>query len=165
MAVFTYRMPAGIPGGINRAEVATVEAQQLDTTNYPTSYGVPVAIDATSKNLRKIIGGDAAAAVKGFYVRPYPTSNGSSSDGLGTVTPPTSGVANVLRRGYMTVKNNVGTPAKGGQVYVRVTANGGNTIIGGVEATSDSTNTIAPAGCFFTGAADASGNVEIEFNL
>jgi hypothetical protein len=36
----------------------------------------------------------------------------------------------------------VGTPTAGGNVYIRVVANGGNTIIGGFEATADSTNTI-----------------------
>jgi hypothetical protein len=161
--VFTFRMPVGVPGTINRAQTATVEAAILDTTNYPTAYGVPVAIDATSKNARKIIGGDAAAAIFGMYVRPYPTNN--STDGLGTSTPPVSGIASILKRGYMIAKLNVGTAAKNGTVYVRVTANGGNTIIGGIEATSDSTNTITMANAYFTGSADANGNVEIAFNL
>lgn len=160
---FLYRMPAGIPGSITRAGVATVEAVILDVTNFPTVFGVPVAIDATSKNARKIIAGDVIASVYGFYVRPYPTNN--SQDGLGTSTPPVSGIGNVLKRGYLGVHLNVGTAAKNGAVYIRTVANGGNTIIGGVEATSDSTNTFAIANAYFTGPADASGNTEVAFNI
>jgi hypothetical protein len=159
---FTYRMPAGIPGAVNRASTATVEAQQLDTTNYPTVYGVPIVIDAASHNARYAKTGDAS--IYGMYVRPYPTG-GSATDGLGTSTPPTSGIVSVLKRGYMTVKLNVGTAVNNGQVYVRITANGGNTIIGGIEATSDTTYTLAIANCAFMGPADASGNVEIAYNI
>jgi hypothetical protein len=160
---FLYRMPAGIPGNVTRIETATIEPQQLDPTNYPTSYGVPVAIDATTKLTRKIMAGDAAAAIYGLYPRPYPTS--ASQDGLGTSTPPTNGNCGVLKRGYMSVKLNVGTATKGGIVYVRVAANGGNTIIGGIEATSDSTNTIAMPVAYFMGPADANGNTEVAFNI
>lgn len=161
---FTYRMPAGIPGNVTRASVATIESQILDTTNYPTVYGVPVAIDATSKNVRKIMAGDAAAAIYGLYVRPFPTASGAT-DGVGTSTPPVSGLCSILKRGYSNVKVNAGTAAKNGVVYVRVVANGGNTIIGGVEAAADSTNTIIMTGAYFTGPADASGNCEVAYAI
>lgn len=163
--VFTFRMPAGIPGTINRASLATVEPQQLDTTNYPTVYGVPTAIDATSKNLRKIMAGDAAASVTGLYVRPYPTSGGQF-DAFGAAVTPTSGIVSQLKRGYMSVMLNGATAAaKQGVVYVRTVANGSNTIIGGIEAAADSTNTFVMANAYFTGPADAAGNVEIAFNI
>lgn len=156
-------MPVGVPGNINRAAQATVEAAILDTTNFPTAYGVPVAIDATSKNARKIMASDTAASVFGFYVRAYPTNN--STDGLGTSTPPVSGVASVMKRGYIIAKLNGATAAaKNGQVYVR-TATGTGSVIGGVEAAADSTNTFALTGATFTGSADANGNVEIAYNL
>jgi len=156
-------MPSGLPGQINRVQHALVDTAILDGTNYPTSYGVPVAIDATSKGLRKIMAGDTVANVIGFYPRPYPTNN--STDGLGTSTPATAGPASVLRRGYIFVKLNAGTAAKNGKVYCRTVANGGNTIIGGIEAAADSTNTFEITNAKFTGAADANGAVEIEFNL
>ncbi len=161
---FQFRMPAGIPGAINRSSTATVEAQLLDTTNYPTVYGVPVAIDATSKSVRKIMAGDAASSVYAMYVRPYPTNSGT--DPIGTSTAPVSGICSVLKRGYMTVQLNGATAAaKNGAVYVRTVANGGNTIIGGIEAAADSANTFAMANAYFTGPADANGNVEIAFNI
>ena len=160
---FLYRMPAGIPGQVNRFSAATVEPQLLDTTNFPTVYGVPVAIDATSKNTRKIMAGDTAASVYGMYVRPYPTNSGT--DPIGTSTPPVAGICNVLKRGYMSVQLNGATAAaKNGTVYVR-TAVGTGSIIGGIEAAADSTNTFAMANAYFTGPADANGNVEIGFNI
>lgn len=162
---FQFRMNAGIPGDISRAEQATVEAQALDPVKYPTAYGVPGAIDATSTKFRSIGAGDTTANVYGFYVRPYPTG-GTATDGLGTSTPPTAGICNVLKRGYITVKLNGATAAaKNGTVYVR-TAVGTGSIIGGIEAAADSTNTFAIASnTYFMGPADANGNVEIAFNI
>ena len=161
---FLYRMPAGIPGNVNRASHATVEAALLDATNYPTAYGVPVAVDATSKNIRKIGAGDTAAGVFGFYVRPYVTNH--SQDGLGTSTPPVSGVCKVLKRGYISAQlNGAAAAAKNGAVYVRVAAPAAGKPLGGVEAAADASNTFLLAGASFTGPADASGNCEIAFNL
>jgi hypothetical protein len=158
-------MPAGIPGGVNRVNTATIEAQQLDTVHFPTAYGVPVALDATSHNVRSITAGDATANVYGFYVRPYPTS-GNATDGLGTSTPPVSGIVSILKRGYMSIQlNGTTAAAKNGTVYVR-TVTGTFTIIGGVEAAGDSTNTFAVTGnTYFTGPADPNGMVEVAFNI
>ena len=163
---FQYRMPAGIPGAITRVSSANVEAALLDTTNYPTSFGVPMAIDATSHGARKLMAADTATSVYGFYVRPFPTQNVTQNDPLGTSTPPTSGIANVLKRGYINVKLNGATAAaKNGIVYVR-TLTGTGSVIGGIEAAADASNTFAlPSSCYFTGPADASGNVEIAFNI
>jgi len=72
-------------------------------------------------------------------------------------------MVDILRQGYITVQNKVGTPALNGQVYVRVVA-ASPKAIGDIEATSDSTNNVA-INAHFTGAADASGNVEISFGI
>ena len=80
MVAFTYRMPAGIPGAVTRSSAATIEARPLDPTNYPTTFGVAVAIDATTLALRSITTGDVAEAVYGIYVRPFPTT-GNGTDG------------------------------------------------------------------------------------
>lgn len=162
---FTYRMPAGIPGAINRSATATVESAVLDTTNYPTAYGLAGTIDATSHNFRHATTGDTASTNFSLYVRPYPTGP-NVNDPLGTSTPPTSGVANTLKRGYMTVNVAYGTPVKGGTVYVRITANGGRTTLGAIEAQSDTTYSVAlPSNSYFTGPADSNGNVEVAFNI
>jgi hypothetical protein len=38
-------------------------------------------------------------------------------------------------------------------------------VVGGIEAAADSTHTVALTGVSFTNAGDASGNVEIEYNI
>jgi|SRR6185312_11651866 len=161
MTSFLYRMPSGIPGDISRRENMTIESVPLDPNTPFSAYGLFGKI--ASGKLQPITTGDTAASVYGLLVRAYPTA--SAQDPLGTATPPTSGIASVERRGYMTVKLNSGTAALDGQVYVRVAAPSGPKVIGGIEAAADSTNTIAITNCTFMGAADASGNVEIAYNI
>lgn len=168
---FVYRMPSGIPGDVNRAWAATIEPNVYDANNVFSAYGVPVVLDANG--VRPIQAGDAAAAIYGLLVRPFPTNQQTTtsffgSSPLGTAAvPPAAGVADVLKRGYMTVQlNGVTASAPGGTVYVWVGAAGGGHVVGGIEAANGGANTIAmPANCYFRGAADASGNVEIAFNL
>ncbi|MBR8188280.1 hypothetical protein KDW82_04290 [Burkholderia vietnamiensis] len=158
---YLYRMPSGIPGDVSRPSQATIESGIFDSSFPFASYGIPVK--KVSGKIRPVASGDAASVIIGLLVRPYPTQ--SSQDPLGTSTPPTTGVGNVMRRGYMTVQCNAGTPADGGTVYVRVAAASEAKVIGGIEAASDSTNTVVLAGAAFRNAGDASGNVEIEYNL
>lgn len=158
-----YRMASGIPGDISRQSQATVEAQIPNSVLPFPGYGLFGKIAAGK--FVPIAGGDTAAAVYGLLVRPYPTTGGAGSEPLGTATPPTTGVADVMRRGYMTVKNNAGTPAIGGQVYVRVATPAAGKPIGGIEAAADGANTIAVTGATFMNAGDANGNVEIAYNI
>lgn len=158
-----FRMASGIPGDISRRSQSTVEAIPLDSTLPFPAYGVFGKL--TSGKFVPIAGGDAATAVYGLFVRPYPTTGGAASDPLGIATPPSKGIGDVMRRGYMTVKNNAGTPALGSPVYVRVAAPASGKPIGGIEAAADSTNTIAVTGAIFMNAGDANGNVEIAFNI
>jgi hypothetical protein len=133
----------------------------LDSSNQPAAYGVPVVIDSTSGKLRAVKSGDSNVTF-GILVRPYPHQ--SSDEDFGSGTPPTSGIVDVLRRGYIQVAVK-GTPKNGGAVYVRVANEEGNDDpIGGIEAASDSTNTVAITGASFTGVAD-NGTAEISFNL
>ncbi len=170
MVAYLYRMPAGIPGDINRAQHATVEAQTIahtGQTGSPTRFGIPVSIDAISKLIRGVVATDtnAAPGIYGFLVRAYPT--GAAQDPLGTATPVVvqGSACDVMRRGYMTVKCNFGTPAKGAPVYVWKSASSGSHVQGGIEATDPSTDGFAIPGCFFMGPADADGNVEIAYNI
>ncbi|TEU30088.1 structural cement protein Gp24 [Alkanindiges illinoisensis] len=155
-----YRMPSGIPGDVTRRSHATTEAVMLGATPF-ASFGIFGKV--VSGKLVPIGAGDTAADVYGLLVRAYPTQ--SSSNAQGAAVPPTSGVADVLRRGYMTVTNNAGTAALNGVVYVRVANAAAGKPIGGIEAVADSTNTIAITGARFMSEADAQGNVEIAFNI
>ena len=70
----------------------------------------------------------------------------------------------VMVRGNCTVKCQRGTPAAGTAVYVRVKANNSypNAVVGGFEASADSTNTVqVPNIEWTTGSVDANGVAEV----
>lgn len=160
MVAYTTRMPVGIPGNISRnAGAATVEPGNLDSSNKP-AYGAPVKI--SSGLIRSIAASDAASVIYGFLARPFPAQGGSTDISLGAATPP-NGTCDVLKRGYINVLVRAGIAAKGGVVYTRVANATTSQPIGGIEAASDSTNTVVVPGAYFTGGADASGNAEIFF--
>ncbi len=160
----TFRMPFGIPGDISRPGIATVEAQPFGATPF-TAYGVPV----------KLVGGlvlpitAIGDAIYGILVRPFPTQGVNASDPLGTSVPPTVGIANILRRGYLTILNNnnaVNAAVAAAQVYIWAAATSGNHVQGGFEAAASGGNTttaLIPA--TFMSAADSNGNVEIAYNI
>lgn len=164
MTAFQYRMPAGIPGEVNRAFSAIIEAQIVTpsgTTGAPTAYGVPMVVDNTGGNvgnMRILVAGDTA--IYGVLIRPFPT--GGSQDGLGTSTPPTNGPIDILRFGYVNVLlSGSQAAAKGGQVYVWTAAPSGLHITGGWEAASPGGSGITITNAVFSGPADAGGNTEI----
>lgn len=172
MVAYVFRMPAGIPGEVNRVQTATITPESVTpsgTTGAPTAYGVPLVIDQTVGNvgnMRTVLTGDTAAVVYGFLVRPFPTQSYVWNDGLGSGAPPSSGQIDVLRRGCMTVLLSGTTGAvKGGQVYIWSAAPVGSHIMGGIEAANPGASGFALTNCFFRGAADAQGNIEIEWNL
>lgn len=173
MVAFLYRIPAGIPGDVNRAWGARIEAANVTpvgTTGAPTTYGVPVLIDATTGNVRTVTAGDTA--IYGFLVRPFPSqglptvANGTYSDNFGAGAPPPKGAVDVMVAGYMTVLLSGSTAAtKNAPVNVWTAAASGTHVTGGLEAAATSGSTIAIPGCIFMGPADANGQVEIRYNI
>jgi hypothetical protein len=72
---FTYRMPAGIPGDVNRVwGGTTVEPDLMDPANPVTAYGLAVAMDSVSYKIRPIGVGDTVANVYGVLARPFPAN-------------------------------------------------------------------------------------------
>lgn len=80
-----------------------------------------------------------------------------------TVDFPAKHGVTVMRRGRMRVLCETAA-AFGGQVYVRITANGGNTQLGKVRNDVDGGNATALTGCRFIRTISAAGLVEIEYN-
>lgn len=144
------RMPYGIAGDISRQSQATVEAQLFDPKTPFDTYGV--AGKVVKGKFVPVSGGEKSTDLYGLLVRPFPTQ--SQGD-----------VANILRRGYMTVKNNNGAADLNGQVFVRVAKPTVSKPLGGIEAAADGENTVALTGAVFMAAADADGNVEIAYNI
>ena len=164
MASILYRMLSGIAGDISRRQSSTVEPGILTPALPFAAFGVAAQV-AAGKVVPFAAAGETAASLFGFLVRSYPMGGANASDPLGTAVPPTVGVADLLKRGYMTVRNGAGTPALGGVVYVRVAAPAGGKPLGGVEAVADGANSVVIPNTYFTGPADASGNVEIAYNI
>jgi hypothetical protein len=165
LQAYQFRMPAGFAGDLQRAEVATIETQLIDSATPPTAFGV--AVKYVSGKVQPInLSADTAALVQGVNLRPYPIQ-GNGTDPLGTSTPPTSGVTDILKRGYVMVSlGGTTAAAKGGAVYVRVAGAASGKPLGGFEAASDTTNTVAmPSNWYFTGPADAYGITEIAVNI
>ncbi|AJY14712.1 hypothetical protein K6W16_13825 [Burkholderia dolosa] len=162
---YQYRMPAGFAGDLQRAEVATIETQLIDPAAPPTAFGV--AVKMVNGKIQPINNAaDTADSVYGVNLRAYPIQ-GNGTDPLGTATPPTSGVTDILKRGYVDVALGGTAPAtKNGTVYVRVAAPAAGKPLGGFEAAADGTNTVAmPANWYFTGPADTYGIVEIAVKI
>lgn len=142
LQAYQFRMPAGFAGDLQRAEAATIETQQIDSGTPPTSFGVPVKLVAGK--VQPIAAADPASVVYGFNLRAYPIQ-GNGTDPLGTSTPPTSGMTDILKRGYcMVTLNGATAAAKNGAVYVRVGNASGGKPIGGVEAAADNAIASAP---------------------
>lgn len=165
MVSYTTRMPAGFPGRISRSESLTVEASVISATNPPSVYGLPVKL--VNGQLQAIASADAATVVYGFLVAPYPTQGPTTANALGAAAGPGFGVADVMRRGYMISPLAGGVAVKGGQVFMVTTAGGAFTVGQLVASASPGSSAAAVAitNCTFTGAADANGNVEIEYAI
>jgi len=117
----TFRMAAGFPGAVNRSHPASIEPVLIDSSSPPLYYGEAVLLDGTSQGVRPFGTGDSAVTtIYGVTVRPFPLQQNTTTPSLYTATPPTSGLMDVLRSGYIMIQfNNSGSaPVKGGQPYV-----------------------------------------------
>jgi hypothetical protein len=172
---FMFRMPAGIPGAINRPDQATIEPVALNPANPFTAYG---KFGKTVAGLFvPLAGGDTVALITGLLVRPYPIQS-SSWPGAAFLTgaPMTQfgSIGDRARRGYYTVQMGFGTATKDAPVWVCLTATAGSAV-GDIGDASIAANGAAVPNCYFTGPADATnqsagpptiqGQVEISYNL
>ena len=165
---FTFRMGAGFPGDVNRTHPASILPALLDAANPVRLYGDPVTYGA-SNAIRGFIAGDTGlTTILGVLVRPYPTqqTTGGMSSALGAAVPPqNAAVADYIREGYVIARcNNFAAtqPAKGGAVFVWVTANSGAHVQGGFESVANGVNTIAITNARWMGPTDANGITEME---
>lgn len=169
---FPFRMGAGFPGDVNRTHPASIEPCLIDASAPPTAYGQAVLVDPTTQGVRPFVAGDQSdtvAAGYGLTVRPYPFQQSSASNfgaaAFGAATPPVNGVMDVLRAGYIMATVVGATAVKGGLVYVWSAVTSGAHIQGGIESVYASGSTTQLKGATFNGSPDASGIVEIAFNI
>lgn len=147
---FLYRMGSGYAGAISRIEALVSEPNIIDAATPPTVFGVPVKL--SSGKITICTGSDTPY---GFLIRPYPMQS-QTNEALGAATPSLTQTLDVMRSGYMQVKNTLGIPAKDGKVYYNQTT-------GLIQASSSGGTEIA--GCKFMGTEDSDGIVEIAYNI
>lgn len=169
-SVFTFRMPAGIPGEVSRFNVVgtTIKPENQNIATPFTVFGQVGTIDANGA--RPIAVTDTTApTVLGIVVRPFPTSDNTVANPgvvpFGGGSPMPRGVVDMAYRAYVTMKlNGAAAAVKGGAVYCWYGATGGGHVQAGIEAVTGAT-AWAIAGAYFSGPADAQGNVEIAFRI
>lgn len=164
MTAITTRMNVAVPGAVSRSYPGQVISQEvINSTTPPTAYGQPVKL--VSGQVQPLGSGDAASLIYGITVRPYPTQDATgASSAYGSGTPPTSGMIDIMKMGFIGATMATGTAARGAQVNVRTTASGSHHI-GDIEDDSVGSGTVTPTNWTFTGPADAAGNVEISIGL
>ena len=134
MVALLFTAPAGVPGDITRQQASQIESGLFNVANAPTAFGAPVKL--VSGKFEKIAASDAATVFVGVLTRVAPSM--SNQDG----SPVASAVHGIMRKGYINVLCTIGTPVKGGIVYMRVTAATGKAV-GDFEATADGANNVA----------------------
>lgn len=164
---YGFRMGAGFPGDVNRS-LSSIVPNLTDSTDVIQAYGNPV-LNKTSSNLVKgFVAADSTTPVicAGFCVRPMPSQQQAQSNfntAIGAAAPPTSGVVDIIKRGFVMCKLPAGVSVtKGGLVYVWFAVTSGNNIQGGLVGAASAGNAALITNAKFNGPADANGNVEVE---
>lgn len=145
MVSYLYQAPAGIPGDIVNVDETSVEPAMLVQSGsplaFPQAWGIPMVYAAGG--ITQYQTSNVAADFAGVLIREVPSIAGAGDLGQFSPTIPNSAVPNGLAvRGYVSVACTVGTPARGGVVYIRTVAAGGKAI-GDFEAVSDPGNNVA----------------------
>ena len=140
-----FNMRRGFAGEITRGAFDyTTEIKPNDGSTPVVAFGVPVMYNGDKSG---VVLGTTYNAIIGFAVREYGQANTSGEYPGNMVT--------IMKRGYMAVAIDGGTPAPGGTVYVKSS--------GAISAASTSANAIS--GAYFTGEIDGDGLAEIAYNI
>lgn len=122
---YLYQAPNGIPGSVTRVDESNVEPAKLIAVAdvFAQAFGIPMKY--ATGGISQIASGDAATVFAGILVREAPSQSGNALSGFEDTIPNPDQIQGFLVRGYCSVKCVAGTPARGGVVYMQVTANGG----------------------------------------
>lgn len=165
---FQFRMGAGFAGDVNRGHPASIQPCLIDPTNPPTLSGQPVLVAAASQGVRVLgVADQAITDVWGVVVRDFPfqqatTINSYGAVAYGVAAPAAAMPVSILRGGYIFVAV-VGSPIKGGPVYVWTAASAGAHVQGGFEAVNPAGNGAAlnPLKFAWNSPPDATGIAEL----
>lgn len=175
---FPFRMPAGLPGTVNRSHPASLEPAQMDPDNPIRGFGLACVVSGDNPNmLRGMAAGDnALTKIYGIVARPYPfqQDSGGMRSSFAEGAPQLDQPITVCTSGYIMVPV-LGDVVKGGPVFVWVAATTGDGkpgvdhIQGGFEAQATGGSTIQLADTIgnieFNGPADENGFGEVRFRI
>lgn len=120
---YLFQAPNGVAGDVTRTDESNVEPAMLvaNSGTFAQAFGIPMKYVAGG--IQQFTGSEAATAFAGVLIREVPAIEGTGSTGAFSPTVPYPAVPQGLCvRGYVSVVCAVGTPARGGTVYVQVTA-------------------------------------------
>lgn len=163
MVAYLKNAPSGIPGEVTRPLNSVVEPIILGEAF--AAFGVPYKLDPTTGKAMNIDAADLAAVFAGIVARSVPQQGGNTNQGFDDAIPdaeqPNGGVVS----GYVAVKCPIGTPVRGGIVYMRTTAGVGETL-GSLETGADGGDCVALVGVTWAvNGKDANNNTEIRIAL
>ena len=131
-----------------------VECGFLNPAKAPSFFGQPVKYSAVSRKFEKLEAGDTIANFYGILLEKGSQEPVAPND---FVTPNTRGNHDILRgSSYLFIKCSVGTPVRGGAVYINPTANQ-------FEATSSGSNFVVPGITWSVDGKDANSVSEVFF--
>ena len=158
--VYLYSAPNGVPGSVTRTEGSIIEPADLIAVSgtFAQAFGIPMKYVAGGISQYAV--GDTASVFAGILIREVPSIAGTTAQSFTSSVPNPVQIQGLMRRGYVSVVCTIGTPVRGGAVYVRVVASGGAP--GDIEATADGVNNVLIPGMFWaTDGKDASNNAEV----
>lgn len=160
MTAYLYQAPNGVPGSVSRTEGSIIEPADLVAVSgtFAQAFGIPMKYVAGGISQYAV--GDTASVFAGVLLREVPSISGNTNQSFTNTIPNPVQIQGLMRRGYVSVVCTIGTPVRGGAVYVRVVATGGAP--GDWEATADGTNNVLITGVTWaTDGKDAANNAEI----
>lgn len=151
-------MTAGFAGSYARQPDMIVNTRPAGGSA-PIHFGAPLKYDGT--NVVQMGASAEAAQFVGVAAREIKSALTYLEQSTGQYAP--GDPVSVFQRGSIQVYCQRGTPALGGAVYVRITANGSyeTAVVGGFEAEADSANTVQLTNCQWGGPPDANGIAEL----
>lgn len=135
-----YAAPAGVNGDVSRMGESNVEPI-LQGSQF-SGYGQPAKFNSDGQAIPFSGGAETKTDFQGILVRGAPSQSGNTNQGLDNTTPWLEQAQGLLVRGYAIVKCVVGTPIRGGIVYIQIIAAGGYSV-GDFRSTADGGNTVA----------------------
>jgi len=136
---FLFQAPTGVPGDIVVSDESNSEPIMLQAVSsvYAQAFGIPLAYAVGGAS--QFQSSNVAADFAGVLVREAPGIGGNANQGLYDAIPNPVQPQGIMVRGYVNVLCPVGTPARGGIVYICVNTGGGGAI-GDFQASSNAYN-------------------------